>query len=65
MKAVSEWYIEGITDARRDFGEHGIAIASDRLESLARLCKQFDASNPVGQMFRGERDFWRNKVKNA
>lgn len=65
MKTVSEEYIMGIQEGREAFKAHGMEDAQERLEGLERLCKAFAASNPVGQMMRGERDFWRNKLKKA
>lgn len=60
---VTEEYLMGIMEARSMFREHGAEIAIEELNALARLCKDFAASSPVGQMFRGERDFWRRVSK--
>ena len=65
MKQVAQEYIDGIGEGRAAFKLYGMEDAQERLAGLERLCKQFDASNPVGQMMRGERDFWRNKLRNA
>jgi len=65
MKTVSESYIEGIKEGRAMFKVQGMRDAQEHIEALNILCKMFDASNPVGQSYRGERDFWRNKIKNA
>ena len=65
MKTVSESYIEGIKEGRAMFRAQGMDGAQEHIEALNILCKMFDASNPVGQSYRGERDFWRHKIKNA
>ncbi len=65
MKQVAQEYIDGILEGSKAFKLYGMEDAQERLAGLDRLCKQFDASNPVGQMMRGERDFWRNKLRNA
>lgn len=65
MKQVAQEYIDGILEGSKAFKLHGMEYAQEHLDSLERLCKRFDAQNPVGQMMRGERDFWRNKLRNA
>jgi hypothetical protein len=60
---VSEMYLEGIKEGRASFKKNGISVAADELDNLNRTIKGFSACTPVGQMLRGERDFWLNQVK--
>lgn len=59
---VSPYYIEGIKEGREALIKYGKGIAQDELDNLIRTLKGFDAASPVGQMLRGERDFWKNQV---
>lgn len=63
MQTVSIFYIEGIKEGRATFERQGIAAAQDEIANLNSTIKGFAASSPVGQMLRGERDFWTNQVK--
>lgn len=65
MKTVSSEYLDGIREGRQAFNQEGMANASQHLENLNQTCRRFDAQSPVGQMLRGERDFWRNQIKKA
>ena len=58
---VSEYYLDGIREGREYFREHGAGDAVNHIERLRELCRRFSASSPVGQLFRGERDFWKNQ----
>ncbi len=61
---VSPYYLEGIQEGRAALTKHGMAIARDELRNLESTIRRgFDAQSPVGQMLRGERDFWRNQLK--
>jgi len=62
---VSQEYLMGIQEGRQILQKYGTADISiaDRIDNLNRTIKGFAASNPVGQMLRGERDFWRNQQK--
>lgn len=62
---VTQEYIMGIKEGREVFRKYGLAIAPDALDNLRRAIKGFPASTPVGQMLRGERDFWLNQIKRA
>lgn len=62
---VSPFYIEGIKEGRAALKLHGAGIARDALANLDSTIKGFDATSPVGQLLRGERDFWRNQLKLA
>lgn len=70
-KTVTAEYLMGITDARQalrkvqstysasEVGE----FVREELAGIERTIKGFAVSTPVGQMLRGERDFWRNQIK--
>ena len=60
---ATTYYLEGIREGRAWLREYGAADARDHLSNLERTCKSFDAQSPVGQLLRGERDFWRNQIK--
>lgn len=65
MQTVTAEYLMGIKEGRdllRKFGTEAITIR-DRIDNLKRTMKGFPASTPVGQMLRGELDFWRNQMK--
>jgi hypothetical protein len=62
---VSQYYIDGIGEGRAWFKQYGMDMAEAHLNTLTRTARTFDAQSPVGQMLRGERDFWRNKLKGA
>jgi hypothetical protein len=65
MIEVSPHYIDGIKEGRAAFERHGIEWAADELRNLNSTIKGFAASTPVGQMLRGERDFWLNQQRVA
>ena len=62
---VSQYYIDGIGEGRAWFKQYGMDMAEAHLDTLTRTARTFDAQSPVGQLLRGERDFWRNKLKQA
>lgn len=62
MIEVSPHYIEGIKEGRAAFERDGIAVAQAELRNLNSTIKGFAASSPVGQMLRGERDFWKHQI---
>lgn len=62
-KTVTAEYIAGIREGREWLKLYGMEDAQENLDNLTRTCRMFEASNPVGQMLRGERDFWRNQIK--
>ncbi len=62
-RTVSIYYLEGIEEGRQAFKRHGLAQADDELRNLNSTLKGFSADSPVGQMLRGERDFWLNQIK--
>ncbi len=70
MKQVSEEYLEGIREGRAalrrmqaESPETLVEDAQAELDCCTRTARQFDAQSPVGQLLRGERDFWRNQLK--
>jgi hypothetical protein len=62
-KSVTAEYLMGIRDGRETLRRCGASVASAELANLDATARLFAASNPVGQMLRGERDFWRNQIK--
>jgi hypothetical protein len=60
---VTSSYLDGIKEGRESFRQHGIAIAHEEIRNLRETIKGFAASSPVGQMLRGELDFWLNQVR--
>ena len=64
MKTVSPHYIDGIKEGRDVFQREGLEYAAQYIENLRSTIKRgLPASHPVGQMLRGELDFWLNQVK--
>ncbi len=64
-KTVTAEYIEGIKEGRAWLNRYGMDDAQAHLDNLTRTARTFDAQSPVGQMLRGERDFWRNQIKKS
>ena len=64
-QTVTSEYLDGIREGRLWFKQYGMDMAQAHLDTLTRTARAFDASSPVGQLLRGERDFWRNKLKGA
>ena len=65
MKTVTQEYLMGIKEGREMFTQHGMSIATAELENIESTMKGFPANTPVGQMLRGERDFWKNQIRIA
>lgn len=77
VQTVTQEYLDGIRDARATLrkiqsGQDSCYSAAelpefmrDELAGIERTIKGFAASTPVGQMLRGERDFWRNQIKRS
>ena len=61
-RVVSAKYIEGIKEGRAWLRIHGAGDAPELLDNLNRTIRMFSASSPIGQMLRGERDFWKNQL---
>jgi hypothetical protein len=65
-KTVTSEYLMGIREGRETLRRYGLGVANAELANLNATIRMFGASNPVGQLLRGERDFWRNQIaKNA
>ena len=71
-QTVSQDYLDGISEGRailKAWKAEGMAdadlptLAQAHLDNIKRTARSFDAQSPVGQLLRGERDFWRNKLK--
>lgn len=62
MKTVTESYLDGIREGREALRRCGMDIAKQELDNLTRTCRMFDANSAVGQMLRGERDFWKHQL---
>lgn len=75
-QTVTTEYLAGITDARATMRKIQSGTDScyrpdelpefmrEELAGIERTIRSgFPASSPVGQMLRGERDFWRNQVR--
>ena len=78
QRTATAEYIAGITDARATMrriqsGQDACYSAAELPEfmrsevaSIERTIRSgFGPSSPVGQMLRGERDFWRNQIRKA
>lgn len=63
MQTVTSFYLDGIREGRETFRREGLTDAQAHLANLRETIKGFDASSPVGQMLRGERDFWAHQLK--
>jgi hypothetical protein len=65
MQTVTNEYLMGIKEGRAMFEKHGVSIAQEELDNIKRTIIGFAANTSVGQMLRGERDFWANQLKAA
>ena len=65
MSTVTAAYLMGIKEGRECLEKHGTEnfTVQDRIDNLRRTIKGFAANNEVGQMLRGELDFWKNQAK--
>ena len=61
-RTVTSEYLMGIREGRETLRRCGPSVANAELANLNATIRMFGASNPVGQLLRGERDFWRNQV---
>lgn len=64
-RTVTAEYLMGIKEGREILNRHGFADISidDRIGNLRSTIQGFAASTPVGQMLRGELDFWLHQQK--
>ena len=60
---VTAEYLMGIREGRESLRRNGPEIAAQELDNLNRTIRMFGSDSAVGQMLRGERDFWRNQIK--
>lgn len=62
---VTQAYLMGIREGRECLAKNGTVEISiqDRISNLKSTIKGFSAGSDVGQMLRGELDFWRNQQK--
>ena len=63
MNNPTEMYLVGISEGRATFNNEGLTDAAERIRNLKETIKGFAANSSVGQMLRGERDFWINQLK--
>jgi hypothetical protein len=64
-QTVTAEYLDGIREGRETFKREGLTNATDHIDNLNRTIAGFAASSPVGQLLRGERDFWRNQLRGS
>ena len=64
-QVVTAEYLLGVKEGRAMLEKHGADIALAEIDNLNRTLKGFASSSPVGQMLRGERDFWMNQARRA
>lgn len=65
MQTVTQEYLLGIKEGRETLKKYGIELITieERIDNIKSTLKGFDRSSPVGQMLRGELDFWKNQKK--
>jgi len=63
MALYTSDYLMGISEGREMLRRCGPGIARAEFDNLTRTIRSFDSSSPVGQLLRGQRDFWRNQIK--
>lgn len=66
MTIISEAYILGIKEGR-DYLRHNPGMTKEDMQSAMANCASNMAkhSQPMKDLFKGQRDFWRNQVKKA
>jgi len=62
-QTVTAEYLMGITEARKFMRAYPHINPAMEIDTLTATIKLFDAQSPVGQILRGQRDFWRNQLK--
>ena len=61
---ISAEYLAGIREGRERLTKYGAELTpADEIQNLRSTIRGFAASSPVGQMLRGELDFWKNQLK--
>ena len=63
MKQVSNFYIDGIKEAREVFTQHAYLCPKAEYEAFKRLASCH--SGAMKDLFKGQRDFWKNQMKGA
>lgn len=63
MKTRTEAYLMGIEEGRCSLNNFDGDDAVEHVKNLKATIRGFPASSAVGQMLRGERDFWTNYLK--
>jgi len=61
-QTVSRYYLDGIREGREIHRREGKENAAAHIANLRETIKGFSAASPVGQMLRGELDFWRSQL---
>lgn len=65
MKVTAE-YLMGIAEGRQYLRAYPDTSPREAFDGCVRTIRSgFDAQSPVGQILRGERDFWRNQLRMA
>lgn len=64
-QTVTAEYLMGIREGREYLKRFGSEDAQAHVDNLKRTIEGFAASTPVGQMLRGERDFWLGQLRKA
>lgn len=66
MTIISDAYILGIKEGR-SFLSNNPGMTKDDMQSAMANCSSNMASHsqPMKDIFKGQRDFWRNQIKNA
>lgn len=62
-QTVTSEYLMGVTEARKFMRAYPHINPTMEIDTLNSTIKLFAASSPVGQMLRGERDFWAYQIK--
>lgn len=64
MEAITTEYLMGIKEGRETlnkYGNNGITV-QERIENIKSTLKGFSGNSTVGQMLKGELDFWNNQL---
>lgn len=59
----TQYYIEGIKEGREYLNKYPDTDPAEMVSSLKATLAGFSGSSPVGQMLKGERDFWINQIR--
>jgi hypothetical protein len=62
-QTVTAEYIMGISEARAFKNKFPDVDPANEIDTLNRTIRMFGSDSAVGQMLRGERDFWRNQIR--